>query len=555
MSRANQLLMGVAAAGVLGLATAGATAVANADSGGPDSGASSSSGAGKSSAAGPRAQARSARAGNSSTGGSSSAASARVASLRDKVVNPAFSVPPVFSVPESPLPVGPVSPAAATSGEIVGGLTGRSRAAAARVAQVQTYVAAGDPNHVLVIGIDGTNLSAILADDANQNLFELIGTGTTAASTIVGHTTISNPSWTGVLTGVWGETAGVTANVFTPWTYDTWPTVFNQLETYDPDIQTSSISNWDVIAKISGAGNIPADLIKYYAPVTVEEYNEADNQVGQASVLQIQNTSALESSFQFTYFGGVDEAGHLHGAGSPEYTAALTNVDENIGAIMAAIEAWETAHPTATPWTVILTTDHGQNPDRTGILAHGFQTPIETTTFVIANGPTFQPGAINNTYINVDVTPTVTALLGLAPEPYSAGKPLMDRSASDYRPILPGEEALHQALTDAIGMYGYPDIVEELALNWRTVATTIPWLIYTAFDSVASSVPDFLADAVLFIGAICYNIAYIPAQIVARITGVTGNAIIPEDWWPWTPTPGTQSESPAAATSLEALAS
>jgi hypothetical protein len=467
-------------------------------------------------------------------------APARVAPIRGKAVSPL----------QLPLPLGPVSPAAATSGGTLGA-TGRSRTAAARVAHAET-VAAGDPNHVLVIGIDGTNLSSILSDDANQSLFELINTGTSGAGTIMGHTTISNPSWTGILTGVWGETAGVTANVFTPWTYDTWPTIFNQLETYDPDIQTSSISNWDVIAKISGAGTIPADTIKYYRPASDEEYEEADNEVGAASVLQIQNTSAAESSFQFTYFGGVDEAGHLYGSGSEEYTAALANVDVNVGAIMDAIEAWETAHPTATPWTVILTTDHGQNPDRAGILAHGFQTPIETTVFVIANGPDFQQGAVNNTYTNVDVTPTVSALLGLAPEPYSEGRVLMDLSGNDYRPILPGEDALQEALTNAIGMYGYPDIVQDLALTWRTIATTIPWAIYTAFDSLSSGLPEFLNLAVKFIGAICYNIAYIPAQIVARITGVTGNAIIPVDWWPWTPTPGTQTESPAAATIPEA---
>lgn len=550
MSRANQLLVGVAAAGVLGLLTAGATAVANADSGSSDSGVSSSSGAGKSSAAGPGAQARSAKARSakpstasldSGVPNNATTAPARVTSIRGQAVNP------LFAVPQSPLPVSPVSPAAATSGGPLA-LTGRGRAAAVRVAQAQTFVAAGDPNHVLVIGIDGTNLSAILADDANQNLFALINTGTTAASTMVGHTTLSNPSWTGILTGVWGETAGVTANVFTPWTYDTWPTIFNQLEAYDPGIQTSSLSDWDVIAKISGAGTIPADVIKYYHPATAEEYEEADNLVGEASVLQIRNTSAAESSFQFTYFGGVDEAGHLYGPSSPEYAEALTNVDTNIGAIMAEIAAWEAANPTATPWTVILTTDHGQNPDRAGLLVHGFQSPIETTSFVIANGPDFQPGAVNNTYLNIDVTPTVSALLGLAPEPYSEGKPLMDRAVNDYVPTIPGQDALHQALTDAVAMYGYPDIAKDLAMTWRTIATTIPWLIYTAFDGIASAVPDFLESAVKFIGAICYDIAYIPAQIVARITGVTGNSIIPEDWSPWTPTPGTQTEPPAAVT-------
>ena len=59
--------------------------------------------------------------------------------------------------------------------------------------------------HVLLIGVDGTNLSRILADDYNQNFFDLMDDSTTAAASIVGHTTISNPSWTAILTGVWGS--------------------------------------------------------------------------------------------------------------------------------------------------------------------------------------------------------------------------------------------------------------------------------------------------------------------------------------------------------------
>lgn len=47
---------------------------------------------------------------------------------------------------------------------------------------------------------------------------------------IVGHTTISNPSWTSVLTGVWSETSGVVNNVFTPFIFDEFPSVFNRLD-------------------------------------------------------------------------------------------------------------------------------------------------------------------------------------------------------------------------------------------------------------------------------------------------------------------------------------
>ena len=105
------------------------------------------------------------------------------------------------------------------------------------------------PN-VLVIGVDGTNLSRVLADPANAHFFQLMQGGTTAPASIVGHTTISNPSWTAILTGVWGETTGVINNIFNPAVYNRWPTVFNQLETFNPGIQTTAIANWDVISAV-----------------------------------------------------------------------------------------------------------------------------------------------------------------------------------------------------------------------------------------------------------------------------------------------------------------
>ena len=433
-----------------------------------------------------------------------------------------------------------------------------------------------DPNqHVLLIGVDGTDLSKILEDPYNQAFFDLMDTGTTAASTMVGHTTISAPGWTGILTGVWSETAGVSNNVFTPWTYDTWPTVFNQLETADPNIATTVIGNWEVIAQIAGAGSIPADTIVYY-PLINDSWEETDDAVGSRSIEAIQNTVAGTPSFQMTYFVGVDNSGHdTYGAGSPEYAAALRNVNDNIASIMAEVDAWEAANP-GEEWTVIAVTDHGQvlnaplSPIVAGLLAHGFQSPLETTPFIIANGPDFGDGVIdgkgtiNNTYSQVDITPTVLKLFGLDPEPYSAGTPLMDKAASDYQPVIPGQEALKNALNDALGMYGYPDVATNLRLGLRTLAATVPYAVYTLVTGLAdpgdcssftcvlfevNSLPEILAVPILFFGAVIYQVVNIPVQIIVRLTGVTGNSIIPPQFWPYYPVPGTQ---PAPTTSVPA---
>ncbi|MCX2932728.1 alkaline phosphatase family protein [Mycobacterium sp. CVI_P3] len=560
MSRAKQVCVGVAAAGIFGLGSSVATAVSYAEPGHSEAGPSSSAAKAGSPSAGPRARTRPHTQTRHPVGAITRPAVSRasVSAARKPAAAGRTSkktAAELISLTLSTLGVAPVTSPGATS-STASPATGRSRrgavvtatAVAAAGGGASVSAQASTPTHVLVIGIDGTNLSAILADDANVNLLGLMNTGTTAVSTIVGHTTISNPSWTGILTGVWGETAGVINNVFTPWTYDKWPTIFNQLETYDPAIETTAIADWANIAQIAGAGSAPADNILYY-----EKYNnswlDTDDLVGQASVDAIEGTTAGVSSFQFSYFVGVDNTGHEYDAGSPEYANALRNVDQNVGYIMAAVDDWNAAHIDE-PWTVIVTTDHGQVPWPTirlgsDMRAHGFQTPWETTTFVIANGADFTPGAINNTYLNIDVTPTVAELFGLAPEPYSAGKPLMDRAANDYAPLDPGLDALKLALTDAIDMYGYPDIATNVALVIRTIAATIPYVVYTLFDGLTADMPQPFKLPIQFVGAVLYQLTNIPAQLIARLTGVTGNQIIPPDLWPYTTVPGTQPEAPA----------
>ena len=217
-----------------------------------------------------------------------------------------------------------------------------------RCSRIPKPVADPTPQHVLVIGVDGTNLSRILADDYNQNFFDLMDTSTTAAASIVGHTTISNPSWTAILTGVWGDRTGVINNVFTPWTYDKFPTVFNQLETLDPDIETMAIADWDVINAIAGAGSVPADE-NVYVPQIEGDTNwlQTDDAVADRTVDAILGVNRHQTpNFLFTYFVGVDENGHMFGGASPEYAAAIRNIDDNLGEILDAVAAREAATAT-----------------------------------------------------------------------------------------------------------------------------------------------------------------------------------------------------------------
>jgi hypothetical protein len=371
--------------------------------------------------------------------------------------------------------------------------------------------------HVLVIGVDGTNLSRVLADDYNQNFFRLMDTSTTAAASIVGHTTISNPSWTAILTGVWGERTGVINNVFTPWTYDTWPTVFNQLETQNPDLYTMAIADWNVISGIAGAGNIPVDRNILVPQVEGDtRWLETDDLVGDATVAAI--SSPYAPNFLFSYFVGVDENGHQFGGASPQYAEAIRNIDDNLGAIMDAVSTREAA--TGEDWTILVVTDHGHQPQLG--FGHGFQTTDETATFVIADGPNFRDGYINTEYEIVDTTPTVVSLFGGTPRPGSDGVPLTSLSFYDVKP-----DNLRQALEDQIARNTEPDFATSAALALRTIFATIPYYVYNFRTDITSSVPDFLAGPVTLFFDGLYVATNIPAQIVAYLTGVTGASIFP----------------------------
>ena len=429
--------------------------------------------------------------------------------------------------------------------------------ASATVAQPVSTLADTTPN-VLVIGVDGTNLSRVLADPANANFFQLMQGGTTAPASIVGHTTISNPSWTAILTGAWGEKTGVINNIFNPAVYDRWPTVFNQLETFNPGIQTTAIANWDVISAIAVSGSVGADHVVNISHIAGDsDWSLTDDAVGDATEAAIAAADPNKPNFVFSYFVGVDENGHNYGGASQQYADAVRNVDQNIGEIMQQVNDWETA--TGEQWTVIVVTDHGHQAGKG--LGHGFQSPNETSTFVIANNPNlFTAGGVNLKYQIVDVTPTVVTLFGGTPAPKTDGVSITNLGGSTVTPI-DDDAALRAAVLEVIGKYGYPDIGTDLKLGVRTVFASVPYFLNQGFDAVTAQLESIatqhifvispLAQAmtvpVQLVGNLTYAATNAVAQVVARLTGVTGASLVPIFIPPLPPLIGTEDPAPVAA--------
>ena len=441
------------------------------------------------------------------------------------VAAPVPTVPAPAPVPLLPLPAAPALPVAPASAVTVGsaGTTSRRTSLAASSAQI------GDtPTHVLLIGTDGTNLSKILEytyDDPDSGFRRAMDEGVTGATTLVGNTTISGPSWSTILTGAWDNKTGVINNLFDPAPYTAWPTAINLIEFTKPAVNTAVFANWQYINDIADAGGFPADENVFVDFDT--SWEDTDDLVVDATIDYINSIDGPESSFVFSYQVAVDEAGHLHGGASPEYAAAVINTSENIARILDAIDEWEQNNQ-GEEWTVIITTDHGHQAS-VGF-GHGFQSPDETSAFVMIDleGDDTDDGKQNLGFSNADITPTIVNLFGIEQRTDFDGVPLQDKATGIVDPV-----DLKQALSDAVGMYGYPDIGTALALGTRTIFASIPYFLdgfvtditvqlqaITEQDifliSALAGVTEF---AVQVVGDVLVGVTQAVARVVATLTG------------------------------------
>ena len=433
----------------------------------------------------------------------------RTVSLPDRTapgaVLPATPAPAPVPVPILPVPAAPVAPASAVTVS-ASGTGSRSRIASANASQI------GDPlpTHVLLIGTDGTNLDKVLQyayDQPDSGFRAVMEQGVTGATSLVGHTTISGPSWTTILTGVWDNKSGVINNIFNPAPYDSWPTVFNLIEYDRPEVDTAVYADWKYINDMAGAGGYAADVNEFVAFDTTWE--ETDNQVVDATIARIVATTATDSAFIFSYQVAVDEAGHAAGGGSPEYAAAVVNTSENIKRIMDAVDAWETANP-GEEWTVLVTTDHGHQ--QSVGFGHGFQSPNETSSFVIFDlaGDDANDGKQNLGYSNADITPTIVSLFDVPLRSDFDGVSLVNNKTDSI--VTPAD--LKQALDDAVAMYGYPNIGTDVALGVRTVVASVPYFLDIITNTITGQLQALVDQQIFLISALAQG-----AQFVVQVSG------------------------------------
>lgn len=126
----------------------------------------------------------------------------------------------------------------------------------------------------------------------------------------------------------------------------------------------------------------------------------------------LNHLSQRNMDFSFIYFQHPDAAGHKYGWMSEEYMIAVENSLKHTQRILDTL---------GDDYEVIILADHGGH-DR----GHGKDCPEDMTIPVLCIGKSFVPGKVLKNVNILDIAPTITALMDIAPDDDWDGKSLLD---------------------------------------------------------------------------------------------------------------------------------
>jgi predicted AlkP superfamily pyrophosphatase or phosphodiesterase len=225
-------------------------------------------------------------------------------------------------------------------------------------------------NKVLIIGWDGVRSDCLeLANTPNMdNLFSQ-GISTTWAHNQ--NVTVSGPTWSSILTGVWQNKHGVTNNSYTNSQFNTYPYFPKRAKEQFPDLYCVHICSWSPMTE--NVYNHGFDNM--IVPTWGDEYCSL---AGQAQLAN-PNLDVL-----FVHFDQPDGAGHqyMFSPMSSGYIDAIENCDYWTGQLLDALYS----RPTFAQenWLIISMTDHG------GIgFSHGGVSVDETRVWISFANPQF----------------------------------------------------------------------------------------------------------------------------------------------------------------------
>ena len=263
---------------------------------------------------------------------------------------------------------------------------------------------------VLVIGIDGVRPD-VLAEVATPNIDALAAAGWYTAQARTTNPSVSGPSWSSMLTGVWPEKHGVTNNSFIGRDYTTYPSFLTRVEAARPELATFAALDWIPLAELlDDPGPVLPAVIDVREVVNGYDlgWAEAD---GEIAARAARHLSEGDPDAMFVYFGNPDETSHRHASIGAEYRDAIALSDSHVGMVVDAMRA----RPSFADedWLVLISTDHGRRADG----GHGGDSPEEMIIFILASGRTTEGWPQPGPAFIVDVAATGLAHLGIGIDP------------------------------------------------------------------------------------------------------------------------------------------
>ncbi|MEO7588276.1 MAG: alkaline phosphatase family protein [Arachnia sp.] len=178
--------------------------------------------------------------------------------------------------------------------------------------------------------------------------------------------TDSGPGWSSILTGSTHEECNVWWNEFVGHQMARRPDILSRVFFANPAARTMAAATWDAFTVGTGPGPIIQQRVDQQRTGQHQPFHPDVSQgieVADAAVLQwaTWRLSHEGPDAAVVYFEGVDDAGHSHGADSPEYRASITRLDEYTRYLVKAVA--ERHEQLGEDWLVAVTTDHGHKPE------------------------------------------------------------------------------------------------------------------------------------------------------------------------------------------------
>ncbi len=232
-------------------------------------------------------------------------------------------------------------------------------------AQAQTVT---HKRKVLIIGVDGTRSDALQKAET-PNIDGLLVNSLYTFNGWHCGITMSGPSWSDILCGVWEAKHGVTGNGYNGSNFSRYPYFTKRAKEIVPDLYCVQVVEW--------------------SPLNDDVYNDGWNEkikvpdgngrpTTDSAIAKLKNP-VLDC--MFVYFDKVDLAGHSSGfnPNNSNYMSAIEKVDGFIGEILSAV--YSRTDYAEEDWLILLVTDHGG-----ASLGHGGGTDAERQVWWIASG-------------------------------------------------------------------------------------------------------------------------------------------------------------------------